>query len=53
MALTLERLKQLVARNAPVLYLQPTDVFMPCSVEFFMEHSELCTLTEQVQASRR
>jgi hypothetical protein len=41
MELSMERLKQLVAENAPVLHLHPRDSFMPCSVEFFMTHSEL------------
>lgn len=41
MELSLERLKQLVAENAPVLHMHPRDAFMPCSVEFFMTNSEL------------
>lgn len=39
--LTLGGLKQLLAQHAPVLYMHPRDKFMPCSVEWFMDHSEL------------
>lgn len=39
--LTIGRLKELVAQNAPVLFMHPRDAFMPCSVEWFMDHSEL------------
>lgn len=37
-------LQEVVARHAPVLHLHPADAFMPCTVEFFMEHSELVAL---------
>ena len=42
--LTLGRLKELVAQHAPVLHMHPRDDFMPCSVEWFMDHSELWLL---------
>ena len=45
MALTLELVKKLVSLNAPILYLHHRDNYMPCSVEYFMAHSELCSLT--------
>ena len=38
---TMDQVKNLVALNAPVLYLHPHDIYMPCSAEFFMEHSDL------------
>ena len=41
MALSLERIKELVALHAPVLHMHPADRFMPCSVEWFMQRSEL------------
>ena len=41
MEMSMERLKQLVAENAPVLHMHHRDAFMPCSVEFFMANSEL------------
>ncbi len=44
--LTLGRLKQLVAQHAPVLCMHHRDAFMPCSVEWFMDHSELWLLEE-------
>ncbi len=31
------RLLELVAANAPVLYLHPADRYMPCSVDWFRE----------------
>lgn len=37
----MERLKELVAANAPVLHMHHRDAFMPCSAEFFMANSEL------------
>ena len=37
----MEKLKELVAVNAPVLHMHHRDAFMPCSVEFFMANSEL------------
>lgn len=37
-------LQEVVARHVPVLHLHPADAFMPCTVEFFMEHSELVAL---------
>ena len=50
--LTLGRLKELVAQHAPVLYMHPRDAFMPCSVEWFMDHSELWLLAgEKVSKS--
>lgn len=36
-----ERLLQLIGANAPVFYMHPRDHFMPCSVDWFMHHSEL------------
>lgn len=45
--LTLGGLKQLVAQHAPVLCMHPRDAFMPCSVEWFMDHSELWLLGEE------
>lgn len=39
--MTFQRLKELVAQNAPALYMHPRDSFMPCSVEWFMDNSEL------------
>lgn len=41
----LEHLQQLVSRHAPVFHLHPSDQFMPCSVEFFMDHSTLVQLS--------
>ena len=41
-------LKQLIARNTPVLYLHPYDSYMPCSVDYFMQNSELCAAESQV-----
>lgn len=37
----LERVRRLVAAHTPVLRIHPSDRFMPCSAEFFMEHAEL------------
>ena len=37
----LEWLKRVVARHLPDFYLHHDDAYMPCSAEFFMEHSEL------------
>ncbi|GAB4823799.1 hypothetical protein N2152v2_010845 [Parachlorella kessleri] len=41
MEYNVEQLSSLVARHAPVFQLHPADRFMPCSVEFFMQHSSL------------
>lgn len=30
-----------VARHAPAFFLHPADRFMPCTAEFFLQHSEL------------
>ena len=40
-SLDMDRVKRLLAENAPELYMHPADRFMPCSVEWFMNHSEL------------
>lgn len=32
-----QRLAELVAQHAPVLYMHPHDHFMPCTVEWFSE----------------
>lgn len=40
-ALDQEYIMKLVARHAPVLHMHHRDAFMPCSVEWFMDHSEL------------
>ena len=45
--LTLGRLKEFVAQHAPVLHMHPRDAFMPCSVEWFMDHSELWLLEKE------
>ena len=45
-------LKQLIARNTPVLYLHPADSYMPCSVEFFMQNSELCAAEHEGEVSQ-
>lgn len=37
----LDRLCELVARHAPAFHLHHKDAFMPCTVEFFMENSQL------------
>ena len=34
-------LRAAVARHAPVLRLHPADAFMPCTAEFFLQHSAL------------
>lgn len=39
--LTKEALLRLVAENAPVFYLYPTDRFMPTPVDWFIARSEL------------
>ena len=36
-----ERLAEVVAQHAPVLYMHPRDLFMPCTVEWFSAHFTL------------
>ena len=50
--LTLGMLKELVAQHAPVLFMHPRDAFMPCSVEWFMDHSELWLLGEELVSKK-
>jgi len=41
MLIEVDKLKVLIAKYAPVLYLHPDDKYMPCSAEYYMSHSEL------------
>ena len=41
MEIELEWLKRAIARHVPQFHLHPHDRYMPCSVEYFMQHSEL------------
>lgn len=50
MILDLEVLKHLVAAHVPAFYLHEMDDYMPCSVDFFLQHSELCSGSQIVVA---
>ena len=40
-SLDVQRVKQLVAAHCPILHLHHEEQFLPCSAEFFLEHSDL------------
>jgi len=41
-----------VAANAPVFFLHPRESFFPCTVEWFLQRSQLCVM-RSVMLSRR
>ncbi len=41
MEVDLSWLAAVVARHCPTFFLHPDDRFMPCSADFFLQHSEL------------
>lgn len=41
MSISLEQIKSLVSVHTPVLRLHHQDKYMPCSADFFIQHSEL------------
>lgn len=40
-----QEVQDIVAANTPVYYLHPEDQFNPCTVEWFLDRSQLCSMT--------